>query len=735
MKDEFAELPSGGESDTDPREYLALLLKHIWLMLIVIAACIAGGAYYAAQQPPVYEASAKIVIDTSSPRILSEVAPVVDTGSQSYWALREYMETQYRILQSASISGEVAGRLGLNGNLEFLGLAEIEDETEIEAILENLDVARIVQGAVSIEPVQDSRVVTIRSRAGDPEIAAALSNMTANVYIERNLSRQLESTDSAAEWLDGQYVTLEDELTRAEEALVEFRREHDIIAVALSDHLSLTARMDTTSRQLAEARLEADRTRATVVQIDAAVAAGDLYDVDIPALVENDLIQGLKSELYDLESERIALSARYLEAHPLMMSVVERETLARERLEREIGNVLDSYRAQADAASGLARSLQRRLDEVENEVQQLGTHQVEYAALTRDATANRDLFDMIERRRKEVELTRNSQYNNVELLEEARVPNSPVAPNKLLIVAAAGVLGLILAVLLALLLEMLDSTVKNQEVIEREFGLTFLGLIPMIRPALSARPSSRGPARGQKWTPDLYVHDFPKSTVAESCRSIRTNLTFLASESPLDTLLITSPGPREGKTTSCLNMATVMAQSGTRVLLVDTDLRRPRVHTAFEGWHNDYGLSSMLTAGMAGVDAIRKTRVENLDILTSGPVPPNPAELLESDRFREVVAELLSQYDRVVFDSPPVTPVTDAAILAGVMDGVVLVVRASSTSKEMMGRAVELLTAVNANLVGVVLNDVDLTRRRNGSYYYYYYRQYAQYYGEEQDAA
>jgi capsular exopolysaccharide synthesis family protein len=223
--------------------------------------------------------------------------------------------------------------------------------------------------------------------------------------------------------------------------------------------------------------------------------------------------------------------------------------------------------------------------------------------------------------------------------------------------------------------------------------------------------------------------------VAESCRSIRTNLTFLASESSLDTLLITSPGPREGKTTSCLNMATVMAQSGTRVLLVDTDLRRPRVHTAFEGWHNDFGLSTMLTDGMAAVDVVRQSGIENLDVLTSGPVPPNPAELLESDRFREVIDELMQRYDRVVFDSPPVTPVTDAAILAGVMDGVVLVVRASSTSKEMMGRAVELLSAVNANLVGVVLNDVDLTRRRNGSYYYYYYRQYSQYYGEEQDAA
>lgn len=713
-----------------------MVLKYGWLMALVVAGFVAGGAYYASRQPPVYEATSRIVIDTTSPQILSDVAPVVDMGGQSFWAIREYMETQYRILGSTSTAAEVARRLGLDNDPEFLGLAAIEDPAELQAALERTDPALIVQSRVSVQPVEDSHVVAIRARAGDPATAAAIANTTAEVYIERNLSRRTESTDSAAEWLGAQFDHLSRVLRSSEEALVNFRREHGLIAVELSDHVSLTSRMEATSRQLAEARLEADRATTVVRQIDAALAAGDLLEADLPGVVENELIQSLKAELYEIEAERIELSARYLDAHPSIVSVRERERLARERLEREIRNVIGAYRQQADRASELVSTLALRLREVEGEVQLLGTHQVEYAGLLREVEANREMFDMIERRLKEVELSRNSQHNNVELLEGALTPSTPVEPNKTLIVAAAGAAGIFFALLLAFVLEAMDSTVKSQESVERQFGLTFLGIIPQIRPSLSARRTRRGPARGEKWSPDTFVHQFPKSAAAESCRSIRTNLTFLASEAPLDTLLVTSPGPREGKTTASMSIATVMAQAGTRVLLVDADMRRPRVHTVFDS-PNDVGLSTMLLERLPAVDAVRTTEVPNLHVLTSGPVPTNPAELVESARFREVLAELSSMYDRVIFDSPPVTPVTDAAILSSLVDGVVLVIRAQSTRKEMLRRAVELLGAVNANIVGGVLNDVDLTRRRAGSYYYYYYRQYSQYYGrdDESDAA
>jgi capsular exopolysaccharide synthesis family protein len=311
-------------------------------------------------------------------------------------------------------------------------------------------------------------------------------------------------------------------------------------------------------------------------------------------------------------------------------------------------------------------------------------------------------------------------------------PLTPVAPNRLVLVGAATGGGMLLALLLAFLREAMDNTVRGQDALEREFGLTFLGLIPRIRPSVARVSSPRGPARGEAWSADTYAHDYPKSAIAESCRAIRTNLAFVLADGGLDTLLVTSPGPREGKTTTCVNIASVMAQAGGRVLLVDADMRRPRVHTAV-GVQNDVGLTSVLLDGLSVGEAVQPSRIPNLDVLTSGPVPPNPAELLGSKAFRELLEELRGRYDRVILDSPPVAPVTDAAVAATQVSGVVVVVRANATRKELLGRAIETLQGVGANLVGAVLNDLDLSRRRAGGSYYYYYRQYSGYYGPGAD--
>ncbi|MCB9519366.1 MAG: polysaccharide biosynthesis tyrosine autokinase [Myxococcales bacterium] len=722
-----------GEDGLSPRDYVDILIKFLWLIVLVTAGAIGGGAYFAEHQAPVYEAQSKIVIEAAGAQILNDVTPVVDTGGQSFWAAREYMETQYRILRSSSIAAEVAVQLGLDHDAQFLGLADIVDPGELEQRLELVDPASAVQGSLTIEQVRDSRVVSITARAPRPELAAGIANTTADVYIQRNADRQLESTEAAVDWLEQQYESLSEALQQSERALVEFRQRNDIIAVDLDQNLSLTSRMESTSAQLAEARLDADRARGVLAQIEAALGPnGDLVDTEIPALAENTLIQSLKAELYTIESERIALSARYLDEHPLMQAVREREALARQRLSSEVGNVVASYREHAARATALVRTLEGRLDQVEREVQALGTHQVEYAALLREAEANRALFDLIERRRKEVELTRNSHRNNVELLETARVPTTPISPNKKAIVGVAAIGGLLLGLVLALGIGLMDDTVKNQATIEQRYGMTFLGLIPRIRPALAARASQRGPARGQRWSPDTYVNDFPKSPVAEACRSVRTNLTFLATEEPLRTLLVTSAGPRDGKTTSSLSIATVMAQAGTRVLVIDADMRKPRLHGVLSGGKNERGLSDVLTMQATIEDCVVPSVIPGIDFLSSGPVPSNPAELLESDRFKQVLQEASKIYERVIIDSPPVNPVTDSAIVASVVDGVVLVVRASVTKKGMLGRAVESLSAVDANLLGVVLNDVDLSRRKSG-YYYYYYRQYAEYYGEKND--
>lgn len=331
-------------------------------------------------------------------------------------------------------------------------------------------------------------------------------------------------------------------------------------------------------------------------------------------------------------------------------------------------------------------------------------------------------------------MARMLQQNRVAIVERATENRVPVYPRAGVWMLAAFGVGLLLAFVLAYLVEVMDTSVRSVGELERLIGVTALGFLPNITRGTGSRRSTRAPAKGEDFERDTFVIDFPKSTMAESCRSIRTNLIFMGSEQPLRSILVTSAGPREGKTTASVSLAAVMAQSGSTVVIVDSDMRKPRLHKVF-GLGGTLGLSSVLMGEASLDDVIQATRVPDLYLIPCGRVPENPAELLQSDRFREFVAELTERFGMVVFDSPPLVPVTDAAIIGAAVDGVVLVARSGATRREMIARAADILRGVNANLLGVVLNAIDVEGRRRGGYYYYYYRHYGEYYGQPEDKA
>jgi len=345
------------------------------------------------------------------------------------------------------------------------------------------------------------------------------------------------------------------------------------------------------------------------------------------------------------------------------------------------------------------------------------------------------LSDQVGGRERETSLAGHLKTNNVRLLDAALVPTAAISPN---VGGAAGIalaLGLVLGFGLAFLLEMLDSTVKSQEDVEKVAGLAFLGLVPSI-PADGAAPEVSPPPAlvdvirsGSK---DLYVLTHPKSAVAECCRAIRTNLLFMSPDKLAKRLLVTSSGPQEGKSTTAINLAISMAQSGLRVVLVDTDMRRPRLHKAFEIPATSDGVSRAIVGEVELGAVIRETGVQNLWLLPCGALPPNPAELLHADRFHALVEDLASRFDRVIFDSPPLGVVTDAAILSRLTDGTILVAKAGRTSKESLRRTEHQLMASGINLLGCILNDLDLSKQ--GGYGYYYSR-YGYEYGDGDDEA
>ncbi len=340
----------------------------------------------------------------------------------------------------------------------------------------------------------------------------------------------------------------------------------------------------------------------------------------------------------------------------------------------------------------------------------------DYLELKRTYDNNQRLYELVLKRLKDTGVSGMLQVSNVRILDRARPASRPIRPDLVRSLALAALLGLLGGVGLAFGAESLDRTITTQAQVEERLGLTFLGIIPTVE-------------RNKDGTQhDLVVHDLPKAAVAECLRAIRTNLLFMSPEKPLKSIMITSSGPQEGKSTTATSLAITMANSGGRVLLVDADMRRPRLHRVF-GLANKAGLSSLILGEGSLSEVIQPTRVPGLSVLPCGPVPPNPAELLHTQAFQRLLAEMSGAYDRVIIDSPPVGVVADAVVMGTQVYGTVVVLKAGQTNREAARQAVRQLRDVNANVVGGLLNDLDITDQKYGQYYYYYRYGYA--YGQE----
>jgi len=322
---------------------------------------------------------------------------------------------------------------------------------------------------------------------------------------------------------------------------------------------------------------------------------------------------------------------------------------------------------------------------------------------------------------KEADLSGALRFNNVRVLDDARTPAAPFAPSISRFAMMGLLLGLFLGLIVALALEILDNTIKNHLDIENTLKIPFLGLVPII--------SGENMDQLEPKERDHHIYHLPKSQAAECVRFIRTNLLFMSSEKPLHTIVVTSAMPRDGKTTTAISLAMTFAQAGARTLIVDTDMRRPRIHRSF-GIPSVQGLSSVLLGQHTLDEVIRETPQPGLDVLICGPTPPNPSELLHTRRFHDLIGELREKYDHIIFDSSPVGAVTDPAILSKMCDGTLLVFKANVTSREMAKQSLRSLRDANVRVLGAILNDVDLTARTYGNYSYQYYSKYRSY-GED----
>ncbi len=712
------------------RDYFAILSKRRWVFAAFFFVVVLGAGVWVFREPRVYQATCTVEINPMAPKPTgTSIQDVSAVGGGYYWQEKAFSETQYQIIRSRMVSQRVVDKLGLADDAAFLGLAKVKDPEQRQKLMQQADATGRLQGMIEVDPVKDSRVVKLSVEDTDPARAQQLANAVADAYMATNLDRKLAATRAASTWLADQLDGLNTKLEQSEVKLFDFKRQNDILTASIEDRQSIESQRlvafndALTKVSIRRAELEAER--SALQDAKRRFAAGDRHALEaVPAVADSETVTGLRQQLLALEEEKSALSERYLDKHPKLAEVDSRIADARVGLASEIERIIQVKERQYAEVVDTQHQLQRLIAGAKREAFDLNKHEIEFDKLKRDEDNNKRLYDIVLKRHKDTDLLELLRTNNVSVLDRALLPVTPVKPNRKVVMVLAVILGALGGVALSLFFEYLDDTMKSQDDVEKVLGVSFLGIVPTIREQGQEQLSAAERGRHH----DLHAHRRPKSAVAECVRSVRTNLFFMTPDHPLKRLLVTSSGPQEGKTTVATNLAIAMAQSGSKTLLVDTDMRRPRLHRAF-GLANDAGVSNLIMGQARIEDVVKETPVPNLFVLPCGPVPPNPAELLHTQRFQQLLTELEGRFERIILDSPPVAAVADALILSGVVDGLVLVVKAGHTSRELALRTRQSLDDVNARIFGVVMNDIDLEKRGYG--YYYYYQRYGYYYGEK----
>jgi len=697
----------------DLHAYWRTILRRRWLVIPFFLAVVLLTAIVTLRQTRIFDATCTIIIDLSAPKVFDKesVQEVVESGSGGYWYSKEFYETQYKVLTSRTVAQRVVDRLQLGQNLRYLGLDRVGDPVEVEKLKAKLDPVAILLKNLKVEPVKDSRIVRLRYEDPDPQLAAQIANTLAESYIAENLSVKTVTTQNASEWLEGQLADLEKKLDESGKTLFEFKKAHDIVATSWEDRQSMvTSRLNQINDALTRARVRRAELQARNDAIQAVSESLDQAGTAVEALQPvqaSTAIQMMKIRFVETRAECADLRSRYGEDHPRLQACEKKLAETRQGMRDEIKTALNAARQEFQETQKTERNLLALLSETKTDAFGLNQYERDYLELKRTYDNNQRLYELVLKRLKDTGVSGMLQVSNVRILDRALPADRPVRPNIIRNLALAILLGLVGGLGLAFGAEALDQSITSQQQVEERLGLTFLGIIPSIERAKD------GTAQ------DLVVHTHPKSAVAECLRAVRTNLLFMSPEKPLKTIMVTSSGPQEGKTTTATSLAITMAGSGSRVLLVDADMRRPRVHRIF-GLENRSGLSSLILGEGAMASVIQRSPVPGLDVLPCGPVPTNPAELLHTAAFQRLLAEMATRYDRVIIDSPPVGVVADAVVVGTQVDGVLVVLKAGKTSRHSARLAVNQLHDVKAPIFGAVLNDLDLQDQKYGQYAYYY---------------
>lgn len=720
------------------------LRKHWGLGVAVALAVVLCDIFFTLGQRRIYEATATILIDPAPPRPLGkDVQAVVDVGNGSYWSNKEYFETQTKLLGGLAMSRETARALNLQLDRAFI--ANVPPGGPIPGVVKTVDLddaAAIVNSRLTVEIVRDTRLVTVRVSDADPMRARRILSTLIDRYLEGNVDQAVQSTAAAAEWLSNQSDKLKSELEKSELALHDYKIDKQILSVSLDDQSNmLRGQMQQLSEAMTGVGARIEQLKARVRELDK-IDSNDPTELPATALLESNVLSNLRQSYIQAKSELSSLlGSGKGENHPDSEAAMARTEMTRQALMNEVRNIQGAVRNDLAAAIREEQGVASLLASAKHRALDLNMLEIEYRRLERSKSNTEKLYGLVLERTKETELTGLMRFNNIRVTERPITGKRPIKPRVPFNIALGLMIGLLLGGGTAVARGYLDQTVRSPEELEAELALPLLGIIP----AFSDRAKTRGYYSRQhhsgqqdsivpdEMSMELIAHALPSSHAAESVRVIRTSLTFASPDKPYKRILVTSSSPSEGKTTVAVSIAIAFAQAGQKVLILDADLRRPRIHRVFR-CSNAQGLSTSLQDSESLQSSIVATQVPNLSVLPGGPHVPNPAELLESERFRQLLQELTSRFDKIIVDSPPIMAVTDAAILSSHVDATVLVVRVGQSKVGPMRQAARKLKETSTPIAGIVLNALESPRWGANYYSYYGNRKYHGPYGEQRDA-
>jgi len=707
------------EEEVALREYLYVLLKRKWVVLSCLIASVVTVLIASFMMDKVYKAEAVIEIAPEDPKITT-FQEVVEPQTQQ----RDFYETQYKLIRSQSLAKEVVTYLQLGSYPEF---ASTEKKPGIKSYIESAfagffsrqdgeqqwDPQRAKERESAIEkglidsflsrvkvtPDRTSRLVNISFESTSPELAVKAVNTLADKYIGWILQRKIGATKAAREFLEKQLQEAKARLEKSEEELNTFAKSADIIS--LDENLNLVY------KQLAELNKslsKAESERLSKEALYKEVRSGNY--TFMPQVINDPSIQVLYEEYTRLKADYDNKSVVYGTNLPEMKQLGAQLERIESELKQRGSGIAESLKKDYETALSKENIFRQRTEEQKRRATELNEKAVQYKILAREVETNKSIYQNLLQRLKETEVTSAIKATNIQVVDYASSPLPPYKPNIRLNTLLATLMGLIGGIFLAFVFEYFDSTIKDEEEIERRFPLAFLGAVPLA-------------SEGDRQDIEKAVYVNPRSVISEAYRVIKTSVLYSSPDHPPRSILVASPQALEGKTTSSSNLALSMVQSGLKVVLVDADLRKPRLHKIFLDNGNESGLTTYLI-GKAELPAlVKRADIPELAIIPSGPLPPNPAELLGSRRMKELIEKLLEEYDHVILDGAPVMGFADSRLLSRLVDGVLMVTSVGITHRQALKSSIDGIFKVRGKIIGAIVNRLESGRGKHSHYYYY----------------